>query len=1121
MKKFLHIVLLILFSFGILFTGCRNKNIVEEQTVLPPDADESFTGDPLFKLLSAEQTGVTFINVIEETIDKNFYKWMYFYNGGGVAAGDINNDGLADLYFTGNEVPDKLYLNLGNMKFEDISDKAGINKPQSWKTGVSMMDFNNDGFLDIYVCRSGWFMDENKRRNLLYVNNGDLTFTELGKEFGVDEPGMSVQAVYFDYDHDDDIDIYITNHPNDFISFLGDRLKKMENPERMLSDRLLRNDRGKFTDVSIEAGIKEYGHGLGPIVLDANQDGWDDIFVGNDFQTPDYLYINNKNGTFTDKVKEYFTHCSYYSMGVDLADIDFNGFLDLVCVEMLPENYRQEVLNLSPMTEKNKRVFFESGFYHQVQRNVLYLNNGNRKFVDIAQHAGVDATDWSWSPLFEDFDMDGKIDLFVSNGYYRETQNLDWALEAAQIAKANNSNVDIGKFKEKCPHVRIENFMYRGGDDLRFEKHNKRWGFEQLSFTSGAASVDLDNDGDLDLVMNNLDDPAFIYQNQSREKNQGNYVNIRFEGSTTNRFGLGAKVAVYTSDKRQFQILRVVRGFQSSCDYMLHFGLDNANVIDKIEITWNDGTQQELTNVNPNTLLSIKYTDAQPNLFNVYPSTPDQTWFADVTQKMTLNFIHASVEYDDYASEPLLPQIYSRPGPAIAVADVNTDHLMDFFVGNAGGKSSKLFIQKSNGSFIEWESQPWKADSLYACTDAQFFDADNDGDADLYLATGTNAYGDETIFLQDLLYINDGLGNFEKSQNALPQMITYSAKIDTCDFDKDGDVDLFIGGRLIPGHYGYAPTSYLLQNNAGVFTDITQTNANGLSEIGMVTDAVWADGDGDGFKDLFVVGEWMDITFFKNENGSLKKENVDAFEKTAGFWNTIEAVDVDKDGDQDFIAGNIGTNYRYAAASDLPLKCFLIDCFKNGKHAPFFARLVGGKYFPLRSIHVLKALFPEKFPMEFGTYSNYAALEVEEAFGKADKNLSAFEFQSVVILNNGAGGFSLSPLPVHAQLTSVNSILTDDFDKDGNPDLLIAGNIFDSPFDIYDANAGAGLLMLGNGKGSFEPLSTLQSGLSLTGEVRDMEWLPLKKDRAQSVIAVANRNAGLQFISQQYRPLPE
>ncbi len=1105
--NFLPTRLFFLFIFSISVLSCKQNADQDSNQVDLLDGEKA-----LFRLLSQEQTGIIFNNKLNETVEQNVFLWQYFYNGGGAAIGDINNDGLSDIYFTGNQVADKLYLNKGDLHFEDISAKAGIDKIMEWKTGVSMVDINEDGWLDIYVCRSGFFSGSENRRNLLYINNGNLTFTESAKNYGLDDDGYSVQAAFLDYDHDGDLDAYVMNHPGVNKISLTERLERMKNPMKEETDHFYRNNGDNtFSDVSTIAGIREFGHGLGIVIIDANQDGWDDVFVANDYQTPDYLFINNRNGTFTDQLKNYFTHCSYFSMGTDAADFNSDGFIDLVCVEMLPEDYEREVQNLFPFTEPTRQLYEQVGFFNQYFRNQLYINNGNNTFRDIAQLAGIDATDWSWSPLLADFDHDGIMDFFTSCGYYQETQWRDWLIEAKKIV-GQTGQMPIDVYHEKCPRVKLGNIIYQGNGSYLFVNMTKQWGIEKNCISNGSAMGDLDSDGDLDIVVNNMDDPAFVYENQAAQQGEENHITIHFKGSEKNRFGLGTKVAVYTDSKRQFQSLQTVRGFQSSSDYSMDFGIGKADWIDKIEITWYDGKQQLISNIQPNQDLEIDYQNATAHFFDVYPKQEETTLFTDITGQSGIDFIHSQKPIDDYRAEPFIPQKFSQVGPAIATGDLNADGTTDFFISNNSGFSSALFFQIADGKFIRDQNQAWLSDSLLVCNDAVFLDADLDGDQDLYLATGTNLFGEETTALEDRLMLNNGKGVFAQATKALPPMPTYSSCVDAADFDRDGDLDLFVGGKYISGHYGDNPRSYLLQNEGGRFSDITKNICPALVSPGMVTDAVWTDFNGDGWSDLIVIGEFMDISIFKNNNGKLELIRDTGLKNTSGFWNTIVNCDLDADGDQDYVLGNAGMNSKYTAVSELPLKCYIINCFNAGFVLPVFARTIQGKDYPLRTVSMINEFFPDYVTRKFSGYADYAKKEVESVFGKAEKILYAYVFESSVMMNEGNEKFILKPLPVEAQFSSVNAISVNDFDRDGTIDLLIAGNTFNSPIDIGDADAGISLFLKGKNSGEFEPLSVLQSGFFAPGMVRDLVILPQKKSQTVFTILVANNNNRLQIF---------
>lgn len=1105
------------FLFLIIFlSGCKKKSssLPEVQNFQnQPEDDEQFSGDPLFHLLKPSDCGVKFINQFKETSQLNFYNFQYMYNGGGVAIGDLNNDDLPDIYFTGNLVNDRLYLNKGDLHFEDITLKAGIGNQSGWKNGVCMSDFNHDGWLDIYVCRGGNSKNPMDRTNYLYINNHDLTFTESATQFGLADAGASVQSVCLDYDHDGDLDLYVANHPDFFNGMLTQRLQMMRNPDYLVSDHFYQNNAdGTFTDVTLQSGIREFGHGLGPIIIDANQDGWDDIFVANDFQTPDYLWINNHDGTFTDRLKDFFPHCSFYSMGTDVADLNFDGFMDLIAVDMLPENYQREVLNLMEMNENRKQIYADSGLHQQVMRNTLYLNNGNNSFSDIAQYAGVDATDWSWTPLFADFDLDGINDLLVTNGYLHDTQNRDWIAFADSAVKKNNwKSLPQDFYEEHCPSVKLWNYGYRGMKDLKFENYSQRWGFSQPTFSSGAAWGDLDADGDLDLVINNLMDTSFVYQNTAAEKKSGNFIELKFSGPEQNHFGLGTHVTIYTVEKNQFQVLYPTRGFQSSSEPILHFGLGDKNLIDKIEITWSDGMQQVITEVESNQILTINHKDARQPFFDLYPKPDHPPYFTQVSNS-GIDFNHTEEKFNDYAEFLFYPQKFSRNGPCIAVADVNGDGLKDFFVGGTSLHRGMIFLQKSNGKFYRSGFVSWSSDQIsYEDTDAIFFDVDGDRDADLFVASGSDIVRSDYQQLQSKIYLNDGNGNFSFAEITLPAISGFISCVDTTDFDRDGDLDLFLGGRMIPDEYGTAPRSFLLQNNVGEFSDLTESIAPELVSPGMISDAVWTDVDMDGDNDLLVVGEWMNISLFKNENGKFIKWDILAFEKTSGFWNTIVAHDFDQDGDEDFVAGNIGTNYRYSVASEMPLRLYLIDYFKNGIPEPYFARLIDGKFYPLRNEQILENAF-QNFIKRYKNYQNYSMLTTEELFGKAEKILEAWMMESVYIRNDRDGNFTITSLPYQAQLSSVNSILVLDGNKDGNSDLLIAGNTFDSPWDIGDADAGTGLLILGNGAGEFQTLSVNESGFFAPGMVRSLKIIPIGKGGNDIYVLVGNNNDKMQVF---------
>ncbi|MGZ3949226.1 MAG: VCBS repeat-containing protein, partial [Flavisolibacter sp.] len=856
---------------------------------------------PLFTLLSPKQTGISFSNEIKEDEAQNVLAYEYFYNGGGVAVGDINNDGLDDIFFTANLKSNTLYLNEGNFHFKDITKSAKVAGRHDWKTGCTMVDINGDGWLDIYVCYSGKGTAES-RTNELYINNHDNTFTESAKEYGLDDKGCSTQAIFFDYDRDGDLDCYVVNHNIKAYKNVGLHYLKKDY-DSLAADRLYRNDNGHFIDVSKSAGISgnPISFGLGVAVSDINNDGWPDIYVSNDYTEQDYLYINNKNGTFSQREMYAFGHMSQFSMGNDIADINNDGLVDIVTLDMLPEDNRRQKLLQGQENYELYQYMIENGFHYQYMRNMLQLNNGNGTFSEIGQLAGISNTDWSWAPLVADFDNDGYKDLFITNGYMRDYTNKDflkfWGDYLVKQA-VNHDSINYFDIVKMMPSTNVANYAFKNNGDLTYKNVSEDWGLKLFSLSNGAAYTDLDNDGDLDLIVNNINEPAFIFRNESEGKN---YLAVQLKGSDKNLNGLGAKLFCYTGGKMQFLEQMPTRGYQSSVSDRLHFGLGDSKEIDSIRVVWPNGNFQVLQKIQANQLITVDQNNSKSPV--PLTSLPAKKMFA--YQKPLINYSHLQLEYNDFKRQPLMPVMLSQCSPKMAKADVNGDGLEDIFIGSSQGQSGQLFLQTKDG-FIPSQQPCFSSDSNSVTTSILFFDADNDGDLDLYCASGGyNDFVEGDERLQDRLFINDGKGNFELAKGNLPPMLVSKSVVCAADFDGDGDLDLFVGGRVVPGMYPQTPESYLLQNDGtGKFTNITASRAPNLRYVGMVTDAKWFDYNKDGKPDLFVVGEWMSPTIFGNSGTQLIPAAEDSvFNKNNGWWNTIEIADLDNDGDSDIVIG--------------------------------------------------------------------------------------------------------------------------------------------------------------------------------------------------------------------------
>ena len=1061
------------FIFLYAFTGCDNN-------------------EQLFTQLSPSSTGIKFQNILQETDEFNVLTYGYLYNGGGVAVGDINNDSLPDLYFTGNMVGSRLYLNNGDFKFEEIAKNAGVFAEGNWNTGATMADVNGDGYLDIYVCKSAALNPE-RRRNQLFINNGDLTFTEMGKKYGVDDSGYSTQAAFFDYDNDGDLDLYILNHSTQEFAGLGKISKHNKNRKnKAYSDKLMKNDNGKFIDVSDEVGLisNVLGFGLGIAISDLNNDGWLDIYISNDYNEQDYLYFNNGDGTFKESLEDYIGHVSLYSMGSDIADINNDGFTDIMTLDMLPEhNYRIKMTS-GPDNYEKLSYLSKNGFYHQTMRNMLHLNQGGDYFSEIGQFSGISNTDWSWASLFTDLDNDGYKDLFITNGYKKDYTNMDFMNYVVQERineKKSNEKINLTELIKKMPSTIEENYTYKNNGDLTFTKVNKAWGLDQKTLSNGAAYVDLDNDGDMDLVVNNIDEKASIFRNNSEKLNQNNYLKIALEGEGKNKFGVGSKVKVTSGEMTQTQELLNTRGYQSSVDFNLNFGVGKSKIIDRIEVVWPNQKKQVITAVQPNQTLTLFQKDAKINVER--KKLTKTKLFQEATP---IDFTHKENNYNDFKREIMLPHMLSTLGPKLAVGDVNGDGLEDAFIGGAKGASGAIFLQTRLGGFVKSSKIDLESDAASEDMGAIFFDADGDRDLDLFVVSGGNEFEKTDPNLKDRLYINKGKGNFIKSKGNLPDYVTSGSIVKAADYDSDGDLDLFVGGRILPNEYPYAPQSLLLQNNGiGVFQDVTESIATGLKNIGMVSDALWTDFNGDNLPDLMLVGEWMPLTLFINQNGNF--ENISekvGFKNSEGWWNAIEQGDFDHDGDMDYVAGNFGLNSQLKTSVKYPIGIYAKDYDNNGSVDPILSCYDEGKNYPVFSkddiqqqLTILKNRFVK--------YNEYAGLTIDQVFTPKElegaKVLYAKNFETSYIENLGNGQFKISALPKESQFSPIHGLSLGDFNQDGNLDVLLGGNFTASRVKFGHYDAIKGICFLGDGSGQFSYLDASESGLMVSGEVRDIQ----------------------------------
>jgi hypothetical protein len=1085
----------------------------------------------LFTLLPATQTGINFANNIFYTEEFNPYTFRNFFNGGGVAIGDINNDGLPDLFFCSNQGSNKLYLNRGQFHFEDITEKAGVASNGIWSTGVTMADVNGDGLLDIYVCKSGELKGKS-RSNELFINNGNVTFTEKAKDYGLDNKGLSTHAVFFDYDNDGDLDCYLLN--NSFRSVGNYDLIKDQRKiiDRLGGNKLYRNDGDRFVDVTTKAGIysSKIGFGLGVAISDINKDGWQDIYVSNDFFERDYLYINQQDGTFRESLEKYIRELSMNSMGADIADINNDGYSDIYVTDMFPEEDSRVKTKTNFENWDKYQSDIANGYYKQFVRNSLQLNTGpvsskvgsNVYFSEISRLANVSATDWSWGALVTDFNNDGNKDIFVANGIYKDITDQDYIQYAADEAGAirqkilNKEKNIIKNLVDLIPSHPIPNYAYSNNGDLTFTNKAKEWGLGEPSFSNGSAYGDLDNDGDLDLVVNNVNMPCFVYQNQSVQQHPENkFLKVSLQGEGKNKFGIGTKVTVHYNNTIAYQEQMPMRGFESTVDDRLNFGLGKTNKIDSVVVQWPDGRQNILKNVKPNQQITVKQIEGQKKAIVNTEQQTGNTVFTESKDNYGIDFQHKENDFVDFDRDRLIFHMISTEGPRIAKGDVNKDGLEDIYICGAKDQPGALYIQTKAGRFSKSNESLLEKDKGSEDTDALFFDADGDGDEDLYVCSGGNEFSPNSTDLIDRLYINDGKGNFTKSPQVLPSYIFESSScVTAADYDKDGDLDLFVGVRLKPFSYGYPCKGYILQNNGkGIFTDVTEQVAPELKQVGMVTDARWFDYDKDGRQDLVIAGEYMPVKIFHNENGRLKDVTEAAgLLKTNGWWNSIEIADINNDGYLDIVAGNHGLNSRFKATENKPVSMYVSDFDNNGSIEQIVTCYNGDSAYPMVLRHDLVNIIPS-LKKKYLKYENYKEQTVQDIFtpeqlSKAVK-LDAYTMQSSVFMNNKNATFTRKALPAEAQFSPMYGIAVTDFDKDGKLDILMGGNFYQSKPEVGIYDASYGVFMKGDGKGNFKVERQDRSGIFSLGAVRDMKVLNVAKHK---VVLIAKNNDKLQIV---------
>lgn len=1093
-----------------LFSACQSTESSQEKT----EKVAQTPVDPTFKQVSFALSGINFINTIREDETHNFFNYNYIYNGSGLAVGDFNNDDLQDVYFVSNQFGARLFMNQGKLKFVNMTDSAKVGALEGWKNGVTIVDINDDGFDDIYISRSGRYEQENERANLLYVNNGDLTFTDRAEAYGLADSGYGVQAYFFDFDRDGDLDMYQVNHRLDFenkntINLMGRADAEVDPFSR---DRLYENRNGKYRDISDKAGIVNNAWGLSAVMGDFNEDGWDDIYVANDYLLPDYLYINNQDGTFSESIDDHFKHISFYSMGSDWADVDNTGHLDLFTLDMAPEDHVRSKRLMAAMSNDVFRTMVNQGYQHQYMINTLQYNHGKGNFSEVSQVSGISKTDWSWTALFGDYDVDGLKDLYVTNGIRKDITDNDAMTATDKLA--SNGNLKLGQVLDLLPSEKLQNPIFKNKGGLKFDRSNDNWGMKSSFNSNGAVYADLDNDGDLEIITNNMDLNSSLYQNLTVENTGRKLYRLNVVGPKGNQKALGTTLKLITEGGQEtLEKIRGSRGYLSSSDPSVFVAVDAK--IKEIQIMWPTGEKSVIKDPQSLDQLVIDYSKIG---FTEIPKKNVKSYFTS-TDPM-ISFTHEENDFDDFIAEILLPHRQSEHGPFISKADVNADGLDDVFVGGGKGQSSSLFIQQSNGKFITSSSSTFSQDSKHEDMNSTFFDADGDSDLDLYIVSGSGEmYNGESNLLRDRLYLNDGTGNFNRAPaNTLPNDLAAGSKALPSDLDGDGDIDLLVLNRNVPGEYPKGPKSFIYINEGGRFTNATKNmSSDFFDQAQMLVDGTLTDLDGNGHDDLIVVGEWTAPQIFMNDGDGLEQADMD-FDNLKGWWNRVVPTDIDNDGDIDFVLGNVGLNNKYHPKPESPLYLFYNDFDDNGLGDIVLSKSNGGELLPVRGRECSSQQMPfilEKFDnYEKFANANLTAIYTEEMLDESLK-LEVNNFASGVLINNGDLNFSFKSLPTLSQFGAVKDIILKDVNGDGLDDLITAGNFFGAEVETvrYDANMGSIAINMGNG--DFEVLSQEETGLYLKSDVRDLETIIIKNEE---YLIVASNNDELKTYKVSKRP---